>query len=77
VFFEIVGEITLIETMAAGHSIRELARLQKIYGQGRWRKQKGTATIRLNDGTQFKAEIHWYEASGVGRKEYKIKRVLE
>lgn len=75
--FEIIGEITNIETIAIGNSIREVARLRKIYGTGRWRKLKGIATIRLDDGTICEAEIHWYEAHGIGRKEFKIKYLLE
>jgi hypothetical protein len=74
--FEIVGEITDVETMAAGNSIREIARLRRIYGAGRWRKLKGMALVRLLDGTLCQAEIHWYEAHGVGRKEFKIKRIF-
>lgn len=66
--FEIIGEITNIETIAIGSSIREVARLRKVYGFGRWRKLKGTATIRLDDGTISETEIHWYEAHGIGRK---------
>jgi hypothetical protein len=54
-----------------------LARLNRIYGRGRWRKRKGRATIRLSDGTERIAELHWYEASGIGRKEYKIKQYLD
>ena len=75
--FEIVGEIEDIETFASGRGIRELARLNRIYGRGRWRKRKGKATIRLTDGTERTAELHWYEATGIGRKEYKIKRYLD
>jgi len=74
--FEIVGEIADIETIAVGSSIREIARLRKIYGTGRWRKLKGMATVCLSDGTICEAEIHWYEAHGIGRKEFKIKRIL-
>jgi len=74
--FEIVGEIAHVETIATGRSIRELARLQKIYGPGRWRKRKGIGRVRLGDGTLHLAEIHWYEASGIGRKEFKIKALL-
>ena len=76
-FFEIVGEIEGIETFATGHGIRELARLNRIYGRGRWRKRKGRATIRLLDGTERIAELHWYEATGIGRKEFKVKRYLK
>ena len=74
--FEIVGEITNVETFAVGRSIREVARLSRIYGKGRWRKRKGNATVRLLDCTVRSAEIHWYEAAGIGRKEFKIKRYL-
>ena len=75
--FEVVGEIEEIETFATGRGIRELARLNRIYGRGRWRKRKGRATIRFSDGTERIAELHWYEASGIGRKETKIKRYLD
>ncbi len=75
-FFEILGPIQNIETIAVGRSIRELKRLRKIYGPGRWRKLKGTAKIKLPDGTLVLAEIHWYEAHGIGKKEFKIKRII-
>lgn len=75
--FEIIGNITNIETIAAGRSIRELGRLRRIYGPGRWRKLKGMALVRLRDGSVYRAEIHWYEAHGVGRKEFKIKYILD
>ncbi|MGY6554181.1 MAG: hypothetical protein ACXIUM_06625 [Wenzhouxiangella sp.] len=75
--FEIVGEIEGAETFAVGRSIRELHRLQKIYGKGRWRKRTGFAVVRFPSGVERRAEIHWYEASGIGRKEFKIKRFLE
>jgi hypothetical protein len=71
--FEVVGAISQIEIIAAGKSIRELGRLRRIYGTGRWRKLKGIATVRLADGALHRAEVHWYEAHGIGRKEYKIK----
>lgn len=74
--FEVIGEITNIETIAVGSSIREVARLRKVYGVGRWRKLKGIAMIHLSDGTICEAEIHWYEAHGIGKKEIKIKRIL-
>jgi hypothetical protein len=77
VVFELVNEIGDIETFASGRGIRELSRLNRIYGRGRWRKRKGTATIRLPDGTERVAELHWYEATGIGRKELKIKRYLD
>jgi hypothetical protein len=75
--FDIVGEITAIETLAVGSAIRELSRLRKVYGSGRWRKRKGIASVRLPDGTICKAEVHGYEAHGIGRKEPKIKRFLD
>lgn len=71
--FEIVGEIKDVEVIAVGNSIRDLARLQRKYGAGRWRKLKGVATVLLRDDTIHSAEIHWYEAHGIGRKEFKIK----
>jgi len=74
--FEIIGEVTDVETIAVGSSIREIARLRKTYGPGHWRKIKGIATVRLLDGTVYEAEIHWYEAHGIGKKEYKIKRIF-
>lgn len=74
--FEIIGEITNIEIIAVGNSIRELERLRKTYGSGRWRKLKGFATISLDDGSIYEAELHWYEAHGIGKKEIKIKRFL-
>ncbi len=74
--FEIIGNITNIETIAIGNSIRELKRLRKNYASGRWRKLKGTGTIRLEDGRLCEAELHWYEAHGIGKKEIKIKYIL-
>jgi hypothetical protein len=75
--FEIIGDINNIEIIAVGRSIRELARLRRQYGAGRWRKLKGIATVRLLSGTIRKAEIHWYEAHGIGRKKLKIKRFVD
>jgi hypothetical protein len=75
--FEVLGEIRNIETFAVGASIRELPRLRRAYGPGRWRKRKGEAQVRLADGTVCGAEVHWYEAHGIGRKELKIKRFLD
>jgi hypothetical protein len=75
-FFEVVGEIQQAETFAAGSGIRELTRLQKVYGKGRWRKRKGITVIRLATGRQYLAEVHWYEATGIGKKEFKIKQLL-
>jgi hypothetical protein len=75
--FELIGDITDIETFAVGREIRERRRLQRRYGKGRWRKRKGRARVRLGDGTTREAELHWYEATGIGRKELKIKRYLD
>lgn len=74
--FEILGEISDIETFATGAGIREIVRLRRVYGRGRWRKRKGFARVRLGDGSVCLAEIHWYEAAGIGRKEFKIKNLL-
>lgn len=71
--FEIIGEITHLESIAVEQSIHDLARLRKQYGQGRWRKLKGIAVVCLRDGSIRTAEIHWYEAHGIGRKEFKLK----
>ncbi|GAB4425323.1 MAG: hypothetical protein Kow0031_04860 [Anaerolineae bacterium] len=75
--FEILGEISDTEIIAVGNSIREIVRLQKIYGRGRWRKLKGTAVVKLPNGAICTAEVHWYEAHGIGKKEVKIKNVLD
>ena len=74
--FAIVGEFSAVETIATGSGIRELARLRKFYGRGRWRKRKGVARVRLSDGEIVLAELHWYEATGIGKREFKIKRLL-
>ena len=75
--FEIISEITDIETIAVGSRVRDIARLRRRYGKGRWRKLKGTATVRLRSGRIRLAELHWYEAHGIGRKEIKRKRYLD
>ena len=75
-WFKIIGEIRHVESIAAGRTIREHTRLRKIHGGKRWRKLKGVATVELPDGTIALAEVHWYEAHGVGRREMKIKRLL-
>jgi hypothetical protein len=74
---EIVGDITDTETIATGHGIRRLKHLRKRFGGRRWRKLKGVATVRVADGSTRRAEVHWYEAHGVGRKGLKIKRFLD
>lgn len=75
--FSIISEITSEEVIAVGNSIRDLPRLRKLYGDGRWRKMKGIATIQLRNGRVRKAELHWYEAHGIGRKEFKRKSYLD
>ena len=74
--FKVLSEIDNAETIATGSGIRELTRLRKRYGRGRWRKRKGYAEVRLSDGAIVRAELHWYEATGVGKREFKIKRFL-
>ena len=71
--FEIIGEITQIETLSRGSGIRNLARLQRQYGQRRWCKLKGVAYVRLVDGSVRLAEVHWYQADNIGKREFKIK----
>jgi hypothetical protein len=75
--FEIIGEITQIDTIAVGDGIHEISRLQKQYGEGRWRKLKGVALIQLRNGRIRRAEVHWYEAHGIGKKEFKRKCYLD
>ena len=75
--FEIISEVTDIEIIAVGNHIRDLPRLRKQYGKGRWRKLKGVAQIRLLTGQTRLAELHWYEAHGIGKKEIKRKRYLD
>jgi hypothetical protein len=75
--FEIIGNITHIEPIAVGSAIRDLARLRRVYGTGRWRKLKGIARIRLSNGRVRLAELHWYEAHGIGRKEIKRKHYVD
>ncbi|MDO9566639.1 MAG: hypothetical protein Q7J15_07865 [Candidatus Desulfaltia sp.] len=76
-FFKIISEIENIETIAVGGKIRDIMRLRKQYGPGHWRKMKGVADVRLQSGSIRKAELHWYEAHGVGIKKMKIKRLLD
>lgn len=75
--FELIGEITEVELIARGPGIHDLFRLNRQYGKGKWRKLKGYATIRLSNGRERRAELHWYEAHGIGRKEMKRKRYIE
>ena len=74
--FEIVGQIKNVEAIAVGRGVGARARLNKLYGKGRWRKLKGFANVRLPDDTIHKAELHWYEAHGIGRRELKLKLPL-
>ena len=76
-YFEIVGALTSIEIIAAGPGIRQLDELREQYGGERWSKLKGIAWVRLGDGTIRKAELHWYEAHGIGKRRLKIKRFLD
>ena len=76
-YFRILGGITAPETIVVGDAIREVGRLRRLYGPARWRKRKGVARVRLPDGALRLAEVHWYEATGIGKREYKIKRYLD
>jgi len=75
--FEILGEISDIETIAEGRGVYIRRYLERTYGKGRWRKMKGVGTVKLSDATICEAEIHWFEAHGIGRKDFKIKRVFQ
>ena len=75
--FRVLGEIADTETIATASGIREIARLRRRYGRGRWRKRKGIARVVLDDGAVRRAELHWYEATGIGRRELKLKRYLD
>ena len=75
--FEVISDVIGIEIIASGNSIRELPRLRRTYGKGRWRKLKGFATILFDNETICLAEVHWYEANGIGKRELKIKRILD
>ena len=75
--FELIGEVSDGEQIAVNLSIREKAGLKARYGGRRWRKLKGVGKVRLASGRVRKAELHWYEAHGVGRRRMKIKRILD
>jgi len=77
VLFEIIGEIEKIEVIAIGGRIRDIMRVQKQFGPGRWRKLKGIGRIRIENGNIRLAELHWYEAHGTGKKKIKIKRFMD
>jgi hypothetical protein len=74
--FKVIGGIKNIEPIATGHGIKNLKRLNKIYGNTTWRKLKGICQVKLSDGTVLYAEVHWYEGHGIGKKEIKIKKYL-
>lgn len=74
--FEIVGAFRAVEIIATGRQIRVLAQLKKKWGSGRWKKMKGLALVRLRSGHIREAEIHWYEAHGIGKRDFKIKKLL-
>ena len=76
-WFEIISDITDVETIARGRGVRSKAKLRKKHGSGVWRKMKGNATIRLPSGVERSAEIHWYEAHGIGKRDFKIKKYLD
>ena len=75
--FEIIGAIEQTETIAVGGGIRDIMRLREQFGAGRWRKRKGVAMVRLADGRVRRAEVHWYEAHGIGKRKIKVKRLLD
>ena len=75
--FKIIGRIDFIETIAIGNRIRDIRRLRRMYGHGRWRKRKGVAIVSLPSGRIHHVELHWYEAQGIGRREFKIKTYLD
>jgi len=75
--FEIIGKIAQERTFASSNGIREIARLRRVYGKGRWRKRKGVAKVEFENGTSQTVEVHWYEATGIGRKEFKIKHFVD
>ena len=75
--FEIIGDIEDVETISVGGRIRDIMRLRRQFGLGKWRKLKGVALVRLDNGNLRRAEVHWYEAHGIGRKKMKIKRFVD
>ena len=75
--FQLIGNIENVQIIAAGPRIHKLQQLRKKYGRGRWRKLKGIGRVRLGDGYECNAELHWYEAHGIGKKEMKVKHLLD
>ena len=74
--FQLLTDIAHVETIAVGHGIRDLEILTKQFGRGNWRKLKGVAVVRFANGTEAEAELHWYEAHGIGKRWLKVKRVI-
>jgi hypothetical protein len=77
IIFEVIGKIEGVAMIAAGSGIHDIKRLRKMYGRGRWRKLKGFARVRLADGSEYEAELHWYEAHEIGKREMKVKELLD
>lgn len=77
IIFELISKVENVETIAIGGRIRDVVRLRKLCGKGRWRKLKGVGRVRLPNGSEHHAELHWYEAHGIGRKEMKVKSLLD
>jgi hypothetical protein len=77
IIFELISEVEHVETIAVGSGIRDIARLRRMYGKGKWRKLKGIGRVRLSDGSEYEAELHWYEAHGIGKKEMKVKHLFD
>ncbi len=75
--FEIISKIGDIEIIAVGRAVRDVSRLNKVHGAGRWRMLKGSASVRLPSGRVRFAEVHWYEAHGIEKRDFKIKRYLD
>jgi hypothetical protein len=75
--FEIIGEISDVEIIAVSGGVTDIGRLRRVYGRGRWRKLKGVARVQSRNGKIRQAEIHWYEAHGLGKREIKRKRYID
>jgi hypothetical protein len=73
---EILSGILEVRVIAVGRRIRDRKRIVKRYGRGRWRKLKGIARVSVDGGPPLVAEVHWYEAAGVGRRDLKVKRII-
>ncbi len=74
---ELISDLTNIEIIAVNLSIRELQKLKKQFGGKRWRKLKGIGFVRFPNGEVRQAELHWYEAHGIGKKKLKVKHILD